>query len=347
MINEGRSSHISKESIFSKITQKQVFEYYLNISITNLLDGTEFCNPLRKDHCPTCTFKVYPNNLYPEKYIIWFRDWSDNKGYDCIGLVQKIANNCSFYDALCLISHHFHLLSGQDDLAFKYILDADSIRKLYSKSQISTQLRIKKIPFERNHLDYWKQYNLDLEDLEDDVTAIKCYWLITKESENRFIPKGNLGFAYLFGGYDYKIYNPLADIKKGEIKHLHTNINILQGENKLEFNKDLLIITSSYKDVKVLRKIEKLYSMNYETVASMSESTIPNKVKVEYYKTKYRNIVLYYNNDKAGIENMKSQSEILGINYIVHDLNLPKDISDISKYNGFDKAVETINNLIL
>lgn len=339
---QGRNSFITKDFVFSKVSQIDVFEKYLKISINNLLNGQLFCNPLRTDKNPTCSFKVYPNKIYPEGYIIWFRDYADTEGYDCIGLVQRIANNCSFFDALCLISHHFSLLSDEDDQIFKYVIDPDKIKEIYQKASAITSIQIKRILFERKHLQYWNQYHLDKEDLEDDVVAIKCYWL----NGIRYNPAQDLGFAYTFGNEKFKIYNPLANKHKSEIKFLHNSIDILQGENKLKFDRDLLIITSSYKDVKILRKIDNLYDLNYETIASMSETTIPPKEKIDFYKTKYKSILLYYNNDRAGIEAMDTQSKELGIEYIVNPTNMPKDISDISKEFGFDKAVETINNLL-
>lgn len=340
---KSRDSYISKEYIFTKITQQQVFEKYLGISISSLLDGTLFCNPLRDDTIPTCTFKVYVNSKsYPEGYFINFRDWADNRGYDAIGLVQKIANNCSYMDALCLIAHHFNLLSAEDELEFQYVLNTDRMREVVKMSQKEVNLRITRKPFEKQHIEFWKQYHLDIEDLEDDVFAISCFWL----NNERHNPARNLGFAYHFGDYNYKVYNPLAKKQLGQIKFMHNNARILQGENKLKFDKDLLILTSSYKDVKLLRKIDKLYDMNFECAATMSETTKPIKESIDFFKTKYRNILLYYNNDDAGLKAAKSQSEEFGLEYIVNPENLPKDITDISKELGFDFAVETINNLL-
>lgn len=153
-------------------------------------------------------------------------------------------------------------------------------------------------------------------------------------------------FAYHFGGYDYKIYIPQANKQKGELKFLHNNSTILQGENELLYNQPLLILTSSYKDVKVLRKIEEEYGFGYEVVATMSETIAPKKEKMEFLKTKYSNILLWYNNDNAGINAMQAQATQFGIDYLQHNSNLPKDISDIVKLIDYPTAIETVHKLL-
>jgi hypothetical protein len=336
-----RASNITKEFIFSKITQQQVFEKYLQISIADLLDGKLFCNPLRDDDNPTCSFAVYINNVsYPrEGVMINFRDWADSKGYDCIGLVQKIANNCTYFDALCLIAHHFNLLSAEENKDFKYVLPIETIKKL-AKTSSEIELLVKKRNFTIQDIKYWKQYYLDLEDLEDDVFSIKTYWL----NGNKFYPPKDLGFVYIFNK-DKKVYCPLADKKKSELRFIHNNATVLQGETKLKYNKSTIILTSSYKDVKLLKKIEKLYNLDYESVASMSETTPVSDEKIEFFKSKYENVVLYYNNDKAGIEAMNSQSNNLGVPFYCNPSNMPKDITDVAKICGFQEAVEITKEL--
>lgn len=337
-----RPSNITKEFIFSKITQQQVFEKYLEINITDLLKGELFCNPLRIDDNPTCTFAVYLNNVsYPsEGIVINFRDWADSKSYDCIGLVQKIANNCTYFDALCLIAHHFNLLSVEEDKDFKYVLPSETIKKL-AKKDSKIDLLIKKRDFTLQDIKYWKQYWLDIDDLEDDIFSIKCYWL----NNNRFYPPKDLGFIYLFNE-GKKVYCPLADKQKSELKFIHDNSKILQGEDKLKYNKSTLILTSSYKDVKLLRKIDKLYNLDFETVATMSETTPPTPEKVSFLKSKYDKIILYYNNDKAGIKAMQTQSETYGLSIYYNPSNMPKDLTDVAKICGINEAIEVTKELV-
>jgi hypothetical protein len=335
-----RPTYINKEHIFSQISQKEVFEKYLGINISKLLQGDLFCNPLRKDSFPTCSFKVYKNPSYPEGVLIYFRDWADSKGYDCIGFVSNITG-LNYLDTLCLISKHFNLLSGEDVDKYKYILDVEAIKSI-AKVKTKAKLAIKSIPFSKEHVKFFKQYHLDIEDLGDDIKAIKCFWI----NETRFNPK-DIAFAYCFGNGNYKIYCPYANREKGEIKFVHNNSEILQGQNSLNFEKSNLIITSSYKDVKLLNKIIKIENLDFEVCATMSESTPPTEKAINFLKSKYQNIIIYYNNDEAGIKAAITQSEIYNLMYIYHDLSVEeKDITDYAKIHGLENAINLFKELL-
>ena len=333
MINV-RLQKLTKDFILSHITQEQIFEKYLGIPIQFNL----FKNPLRIDNYPTCSFK-YMGKISDGRDLLWFNDFSQPKGVDCFGLVQKIYNNCSFYETLEIIGTHFKLLDIQLLQDYKYIIEPSIQREIIKK--IKHDIKIKSIEFTRKDKEYWNQYHLELEDLSKDIKSIKCYWL----DDNKYncnLVKPN--YAYDCDNYDYKLYFPLVD-KKKEIKFLHNNAEIFQGDKYLKFDKPLLIITSSYKDVQLLKKIEKEYSLNFETISPMSETTLPTK-KLEFYKTKYQHILLYHNNDDAGKQAMNIQTEEHNIQFIVNPDNLPKDITDISKELGYETAVETIHNLL-
>lgn len=340
MINP-RASNITKQIIFSKITQKQVFEKYLQVDVTELLEGKMFPNPLRNDSFPTCTFKVYKNDSYPEGYLIHFRDWADSKGLDCIGLVQKIANNCSYFDALCLISYHFNLLSDEENKDFRYVLSPDEIKNLLRKNDKGIELLVKRREFTLNDVKYWKQFCLDIEDLEDDVHSLKAYWL----NGNRFYPPKDLGFVYTFNGAK-KVYNPLADKTKGEMRFIHDNAQVIQGDSKLKYDKRFMIMTSSYKDVKLLRKIQRLYGLDYESAATMSETTPPPRERIDFYKSKYEKVLLYYNNDEAGIKSMNAQANEFDVPIYYNPSNMPKDLTDVAKKDGLQEAVNVVNNIL-
>lgn len=331
----GKYQQLSKEFILKSVTQEQIFELYLGVPIQAGL----FINPLRKDEYPTCSFK-YMGIIPDGRNLLWFRDFADAKGYDCFGLVQRMYNNCTFYEALELIALHFNLLDTTLKQELQYVIEP-TIQAQLLKDYYKHKIGIKSIPFERKDVIYWNQYHLDIEDLEDDVKAIKCYWV----NDNKFIPDiKNPNYAYDFENLDYKLYFPYAD-KKKEIKFLHNNSNIFQGENKLKFDKDLLLITSSYKDVKLLRKIELAHDLNYEATSPMSETTLP-KEKLLNYKKLYKHVLLYHNNDKAGLQAMESQAKEFDLEFIFNPEGMPKDITDISKELGYETAVETIHNLL-
>lgn len=335
-----KPSNITKEYVFSKVTQEQVFEKYLQLNVAPYIySGGLFCNPLREDNSPTCSFKVYKNSSYSCGYLIWFRDYADvGKGMDCISLVRRIAN-CNYFDAICLIAHHFSLLSDEDEQSYKYVLDPVRMLMVAEKSK-EVELKIKRTAWRKEHIAFWKQFYLTTEEELANIYPIDYYWL----NGERYTPKGNFGFAYHFWDYNYKIYIPYAN-PKTEIKFIHNNANILQGEEGLKFDKDTLIITSSYKDVKVLRKIEKMGNLGYEAAAGMSENTLPAN-KVNKAKTKYKRIILFQNNDAVGLRNAKAQADEHNLIYVHTPLDEPKDPADFIKKHGPEDTLLFMKQLL-
>lgn len=338
---KGKYSKLSKQFILSHISQEDIFSKFLDLSnISRYLqnDNTMFVNNTRTDNLKTCTFWVYPNGL------IWFRDWADSKGYDCFGLVQKLYNNCTWYETLEVIATHFNLLDKEQKENYKYIIDPKNLLSIKQKEK--HLIRIKRKEWNNNEIKYWEQYELYQEDEEiKDIFPIKCYWF-----DDKIFYPNNLAFAYHFPSedsiYDYKLYFPEANKLKKELRFLHNNADKIQGENDLKFNKRSLIITSSYKDVKVLRKIERLNDLNFETISPMSESTPVKKEKLDLYKSKYEYVFYYYNNDEAGIRLVSSQTENTNIGFFYNPLNEPKDPSDLIKKYKLQKGTEIIKQLL-
>lgn len=341
---KGSYSYLSKDFILSQITEEQIFEKYLGISIGTLLDGRMFVNPLRSDFNPTCTFKYINGKLK-------FRDWADTKTLDCFDLVKSLANDCSFIDCLRLIAHHFSLLGAEEANKMKYVLDPNRLLELKKEQQKTIEIRIKRTDWTKNHISFINNYGLSIEDVPN-MFPIKCYWVNGIKYQLKTIM-----FAYHFNDifsdtypFDYKIYCPFADKNKGELKFLHSNPKILQGEDGLKFNNSTIIITSSYKDVNVLRKLVKIYPdiFYFDTAATMSETTPIHKEKLEFLKRKYKQIILYYNNDKPGIKSAETQSLEYGCSFIVNPEGFPKDPSDIVKENkgSYDELYEVMLELL-
>ena len=344
---QARDSRISKDFIMENIgfnyidSQIKIFEKYLQIPIYELIQTKEmFCNPMRADDFPTCTFKVF-DGKHGSK--LWFRDWSDIKGYDCFDLVQHLAK-CDFNQALELIALHFSLLSVERIAELKYVLSPTNILKLNRKQSTMNEntLQIKSEPWKKATMDYYRQYHLTGEDLGDNVIPIYCYWY----NGNKFYPPKGIGFAYMLNGKPFKIVCPFADKTKNEIRFLHVDASIIQGEKDLLFNKRILLATSSLKDVLLLRKIARLYNLDFEAIATMSETTPLAKEKFNYFQARYSYVVYYLNNDSAGKLAAQQQAEQFQTLWFCNPDNFPKDPSDLAKEYGLTKATEIIEELI-
>jgi len=343
----GKDSKLTKEFILKNISndtlssQIAIFERYLGISnlYSIIKHGGMIVNTLRDDDLPTCTFKVYTNSNGEPK--LWFRDWGEIKGKDCFDLVQHLAG-CTFAEALELITIHFGLLAGElNTQKFKYVMTPNQILELTRNNTQPVEIRVKTTDWTKEHIDFWKKYELGSEDVVYDTAPIKAYWF----NNHKFIVN-KIAFVYWFSDkYDYKIYLPYADKAKRELKFIHNRADIVQGHNQLKFNKSTLIITSSNKDVKVLRKQARVNDFDFEVVAPMSETTPIKKEIIELYKQKYDNIILYYNNDKQGIISAEAHSKLYDCTYVTNPIGDPKDPSDIVKERGSEELryhLETI-----
>ena len=330
MAVDSTDQRFTKEFILSHVTQEQIFIKYLGI-----IPDTEkkFSNPLRNDPTPNCKFKWFGKWLY-------FRDWLESNAFNCFEIVKRIYN-CSYSESLQLICLHFNLLETDLSYEMRYTIQPKEQLEV-AKSIEKNEIRIlrKKI-WEKSDIQYWKDYYLESDDLLD-TSPITTYWY---NQEQHNAPK--LSFAYHFYDYEYKLYFTQANKTKGEAKFLHTDAQILQGSKYLTYEKSTLIITSSYKDAKVINRIDKNYDLDLESIAPQSETTLISKEKIAFLKSKYKALILYHNNDEAGLRESQKQAELYDIPFIVNPESVKeKDPSDYVKNNGLDSGCDLINHLL-
>lgn len=180
-------------------------------------------------------------------------------------------------------------------------------------------------------INYWKQYYLPINTIKNkyDIKPCKQVWL----NDKLYYTYKDNNPAYRFKiGNSYKIYCPLTKNKKTKWLSNY-NINSIQGFKQLNYDNDTLIITKSYRDVIVLNEF-----YNKSAIALNAEGNyIPDKW-LEYFKSKFKNIVCFYDNDEAGINYMDRNKEVYGFEYFrfkeyLLELGI-KDISDYIKQYG-------------
>src|SRR5690606_1550824 len=112
-------------------------------------------------------------------------------------------------------------------------------------------------------------------------------------------------YTYIFDEESFKMYRPNNPDKIGKWFTNATNYH-LQGMKQLSEHRELLIITSSLKDVMVLKVL------GYEAVAPQGEGmNIPDSI-MNYLWATSDNIVVFYDNDKAGLKAGLELSESIG-----------------------------------
>jgi DNA primase len=311
----GWKKDLSVINVYNQINDFDIFSYYIGEEVEI---GKAFNHPLREDKNPSFAIYRKGNNLR-------WKDFSTGEGGSVFDFVRQ-KFDVTFYEALCIINADFNLnLEGRKinktaiTAPIKYNFDIKSVAE-------NKDIRVRFCKATPKHYLYWKQYGISKETLiKYNVRCINGF----KINDLIIIPY-SIAFAYCFGNYKYKILQPEGDYKWIS----NSSANIIQGLDQLQ-KSNYTIITSSLKDVMVL------HEMGYTAVAPQSENTI---IDVSCLKTK--NILLYYNNDEAGIKASKAHSVLYKCKYVVNPENYAKDPSDLVKTLGFDKAKQVVDNLL-
>lgn len=313
---------LSIEEILSKVSDYDIFKHYIpNFERV----GQKFCSHLRVDNDPSC-------GIFEADGKLLYKDLSTGFCGDCFKYVRTLFE-CSFKQSLCIISNDF----GLDLCDEKLSLTRDMIGILTKKEDrdiSNSEIRVKRRQWTLRHILYWQQYGIMSGLLaEYKVFPIECYWI---GNQLISIPKDELAFCYHFGEYNYKIYRPHNE----EFKWTSTKNCPLQGYAQLPKNGDLLFITSSLKDIMCLR------ALGYNAVAPSTESSKVGESLLNELKIRFKRVLLYYNNDGAGISNAIKFSKRYEVPYVHHNIGEPKDPSDYYKVYEKDNTKKMIEILI-
>lgn len=268
--------------------------------------------------------KTESMNFYYKNNRLLYKCFSSGNQGNCFNLIGYIYN-LSYFETIKKVYNELVLKNkpskNQIELREKSIGFSKSNKLEIQYCDIKVVLR----GIEQYDLDYWVQYNIDkiILNLFDVKGIQECYlnnyffWSSTSKKPL---------YRYLING-KYKIYSPLST-KKGKWFGNTTNHHIL-GLKQLDYNKSIVFITSSYKDVMCL------YSIGYTSICNAnSETCYIDKKVILYLKTKFENVILFLDSDESGKKASIKFSELYKIPYIITDKSIGKDPSDCVKEKG-------------
>jgi hypothetical protein len=314
--------------IYSLDQQNEIWKFYfLNYDLS-----IPHKNPLRTDKTPKCYFRERDNNIL-------FIDWANNPTHlNCIKFVSQMFN-MSDLDAIRRINvdlKYTDKLKGSFDL----LCNAKEVEK-----PLSIINKIEKEPpiYSANHrltfndyeLDYWNSFHITEKTLNKfEVKPID--WVFRDGVLNYSASKHNPIFGYFDNNLLYKIYNPLGN----KIFKWRALKAILEGYSKLEYNSNVVFVTSSLKDTMCLNEV------GFNSFNMSSENSYKMLLPViEDLYNKYEHIYLFLNNDAPG----KKFSLLLTteIDKRLKYINNPSmywetDPSDLIKNHGKDLLKEII-----
>ena len=317
---------ITKGYLLSKYSEETYMEYYLGIQVKKGL----FRSPLRQDNTPTCSF--YRN----KSGELIFHDFSGDFYGNFINVVMR-KYGVGYYKAIDIIA---------SDFGFKKEVEHNAVQIPESKSKLPNskpsyiQVEIK--DFNKKELKWWEEYGVTEKILKKfHVYSCKNIFL---NGELVNTNNNNLIFGYYGGKKEnkelWRIYFPGRKTYR-----FLTNwpAKKIQGYNELPKTGKLLIITKSMKDCMTL------YSLGVSAISPNSENLFISDSVLENLKKRFKYIVVMYDNDIPGINNMrkikKSHPELLY--YFIPRKYEVKDISDFYKKYKRKATLEFIKESIL
>ncbi len=316
---------ITKELILNKHSEEELMERYLGVPVRKGL----IKSPLREDTSPTCAF--YRNS----KGDLIFKDFRGDFHGNFIGVVMY-KYKCSWNKALRIIANDLNLIKS-------YSLEKNEPLLNYTGSKLSQTepvlIQIEKQEYSEFELKFWNKYGITLETLNKfNVMSCKNVFLNSKLFHSWF--KNQLVFGY-YGGKkqgieQWRIYFP----NKKKYKFISNWRSIqIQGIKNIPETGDYLVVTKSLKDVMVL------HELGIPAIAPISENLFISQSVFDKLKSRFKNIILFYDNDLAGIMNMnkiRKEFKDLKVIFIPRKYKV-KDISDYFEKYGNEKTIELIN----
>ena len=327
-------NYIKREEVLKRVSEEEIYVRYIG---DEFLSNRVVRSPLRTDNMPS--FSVF--HAQTANKILW-KDFATNEKGDCFMLVQKLHSLTKYYDAVLLVARDFGLISS-DVLpnVEKTISPQATVGKLHREE---VNLRVRYCKAMEYDIKYWNSYGVSSSTLRKyHVYPIDLIFL------NDYVIKAQkYSYAYLEykdGKPTYKVYQPFND-KRYKFTN-NNDYSVWEGWTQLPAKGDLLIITSSRKDVMSI-----VSTTNIPSVALQSENVLPKNHVVDQLKSRFKEIYLLYDNDLSAEQNWgmafgQKLSKEYGLRHIwIPDFYESKDYSDLVKNHSTTTAIKVLRELI-
>lgn len=320
---------VTKELLLDRNSQERYMEHYLGVPITN----KSIKSPLRIDNSPTCSFyKTKSGELR-------FKDFRTGDNFNFINIVEY-KFNCSYYKALKIIANDFNIVKFPKIPINKSQIPeyTNTILSVTNSAKINITLQ----KYTQPELKWWASFGISKKTLE----KFKVFSCLNVFLNDNYLTS-NTTTDFIFGYYRgknsnedelWRIYFP----KRKKYRFLSNwSSTMIQGWNQLPKTGDLLVITKSLKDVMCL------YEFGINAIAPNSETTFVTDSQLKKLRKRFKNIIIFYDNDLAGINHMNKFRKLnnLDYTYIPKDYKV-KDISDFHLKYGETSTKMLINEFL-
>lgn len=319
--------YISKEEILSKVSQKEIFQMIFGY----LPEEYRYTSsPFRQDNHPNCYFEWYKGTL-------WFIDWAESgkrRHRDCFNAVQD-HYGVTFYGSLGIVNKHFKL-----ELSAGHHEDSEVTHTAKEEKELlkSNKKKVRDITFKARSFnggldkDFWTPFEITRNNLvEDNVFPVVWYRVFSKRLKVNVTIRPYTR-TYLVGNFNprVKIYTPDL-VGKGKWITNCTE-NDIGGLDSLAASGELLVITKSYKDYRVLK------NQGLNVVWFQNEGMIPKgEIFIDLLK-RFTKVIVFFDNDDTGIKASIDIANIINsmFPHKATPLHLPTPLLDLSIYDPSD-----------
>jgi len=295
---------LTYDLILQEISDYEIFNYYVGKYTVNGL----MHSPLRSDKNPS--FSIRRNRRGGLSFV----DYADDscRGNIITFVMRKFGLN--YNDALEKVDKDLNLGIRYPKKTGYVLPKAVIPDELPTKKEITIIPK----PFSKEDLQYWSEYGITLEDLKaEKIYSVDKYFV---NGEERYRGKDELCFSYVFEE-GKKIYFPLRP--KGE-KWRSSIPNTLVDYGKLGDKYDRIVICKSKKDKMVLQKLVR------NVVSVQNESLIAFTPEFLETLSKYKRVIICYDNDSSGVKNANLIKEKFGFELLF--VPLEEEVTDPSDY---------------
>ena len=365
------SSKLTKEYIFTHVSQELIFSKYFNLSV-NIINhcietGDLILSPIREDKHPTCGFK------YDNRGKLKFRDFAGFFWGDCFDAAALIINH--IYNLKLDVSNKkdFIQVLRHITITFKDIFQQKEQDPNLNENIKKALANIKKEKplidlvtrqWNKKDVEYWSQFGINIQFLNVNfVYPIDQYYINIKinPEPKYYYNEEDPCYAYYLGKdkngiNNIKLYFPKRT--KSQNRFI-TNCNHLEGILSLNSeNYDFIIITKSTKDrLSIANTIMNMKSSLYgQSNIKIGVINIPHETynlrqfEFDWLVSKLKDngvIVSLMDNDRTGkLEAIKLYKIYSIIPIIIPKETSCKDFAEFYFKFGKNHVYKTINDII-
>lgn len=333
-VSKGESS-VTLSDILEKTTEANILSFYLGITEIPCI----IHSPLRKDNKPS--FGLYS----PNGKRIYFVDFATKDRGGIFDLLCQMWG-CSYKEVLIRINKDIpKLCSIGTPNVHKHI--PCTVRSTIECKK-STDLQCKVRDWASYDVEYWESYGISLDWLKYAEVYPISHKIIIKNGNKYVFKADKYAYAYVEhkeGKVTLKVYQPFN--KDGYKWSSNIDRSVWSLWTKIPKFGNNLIISSSVKDC-----LNIMCNLGIPAICMQGEGYKPKPQIIEELKSRYKNIILFYDNDYNNPDNPgKKDSMELSLEYNLKRVEIPvkyesKDPSDLFKKYGRDRYLEIMNEIL-